>query len=160
MSGGYRVFVGLHEDGLLAVSFDIANAFNSIPHSTILEALRFHRVPQYLRDLLANYLEDRAILLVDREGEVRRYIVETGIPQGSVLGPLLWNVGFDWLLRGTLLHRTSLLCYADDTLLTARGSFSTAASLASADGSFLPSTARGSAPLPTPTSMWTAPGSQ
>ncbi|KAL0803219.1 hypothetical protein ABMA28_004868 [Loxostege sticticalis] len=37
----------------MAVSFDIANAFNSIPHSAILEALRYHGVPTYLRSLAA-----------------------------------------------------------------------------------------------------------
>ena len=55
--------------GVLAVSFDIANAFNSVPHSTILEALRYHGVPQYLRAILASYLEDREVLLVDKNGQ-------------------------------------------------------------------------------------------
>ncbi|XP_047034977.1 uncharacterized protein LOC124641013 [Helicoverpa zea] len=66
-------------DGLLGVSFDIANAFNSIPHSTILEALRFHGVPSYLRGLLADYLRDRTVLLVDKTGQLRRYGVESGL---------------------------------------------------------------------------------
>ncbi|XP_046976535.1 uncharacterized protein LOC124542650 [Vanessa cardui] len=60
-------------DGLLAVSFDIANAFNSVPHPTILEALRFHGVPPYLRGLVADYLKDRSVLVVDKTGRLRRY---------------------------------------------------------------------------------------
>lgn len=123
---------------MLAVSFDIANAFNSVPHSTILEALRYHGVPQYMRRLLASYLEDRSVLLVDRTGRLQRHSVESGVPQGSVLGPLLWDIGFDWLLRGTLLRETSVICYADDTLLIARGrDFREVASLASAGGSLV-----------------------
>lgn len=124
-------------DGLLAVSFDIANAFNSIPHSVILEALRFHETPRYLRRLLASYLEDRVVLLVNRDGHMQRHSVESGVPQGSVLGPLLWNIGFDWLLRRRLPRGTDVICYADDTLLTARGSFRAAADLASAGGSLV-----------------------
>lgn len=44
-----------------------------------------------------------------------------GVPQGSVLGPLLWNIGYDWVLRGALLHGVEVTCYADDKLALARG---------------------------------------
>lgn len=43
------------------------------------------------------------------------------MPQGSVLGPLLWNVGYDWALRTVLPSGLSVTCYADDTLIIARG---------------------------------------
>ncbi|XP_037292216.1 uncharacterized protein LOC119188596 [Manduca sexta] len=74
---------------VLAVSLDIANAFNTMPWACINEALRYHEVPPYLRRL------------------------------GSVLGPLLWNIGYDWVLRGTNLRGVAVVCYADDTLVTA-----------------------------------------
>ena len=38
-------------DGVLAVSLDIANAFNSLPWPCIKEALIYHRVPPYPRGL-------------------------------------------------------------------------------------------------------------
>lgn len=44
-----------------------------------------------------------------------------GVPQGSVLGPFLWNIGYDWVLRGAFLIGIKVTCYADDTLVTARG---------------------------------------
>ncbi|KAJ0183012.1 hypothetical protein K1T71_000988 [Dendrolimus kikuchii] len=44
-----------------------------------------------------------------------------GVPQGSVLGPLLWNIAYDWTIRGAVLHGVSITCYADDTLVAARG---------------------------------------
>jgi hypothetical protein len=34
-----------------------------------------------------------------------------------VLGPLLWNLGYDWVLRGALLPSMAIVCYADDTLV-------------------------------------------
>lgn len=104
----------------LAISLDIANAFNSLPHATIREALRYHRVPLYLRRLLADYLQDREVLVQGRDG-LRRRRVSCGVPQGSVLGPLLWNIGYDWVLRGTLPASMRVACYADDTLVVVKG---------------------------------------
>ncbi|CAG4940517.1 unnamed protein product [Parnassius apollo] len=44
-----------------------------------------------------------------------------GVPQGSVLGPPLWNIGYDWVLRADLPTGVSVICYADDTLVLAQG---------------------------------------
>ncbi|KAJ0172262.1 hypothetical protein K1T71_012235 [Dendrolimus kikuchii] len=64
------------KDVVLAVSLDIANAFNSLPHETIREGLRAHGVPPYLTRLLGAYLQDRHILW---EGG------ESGNPEQKVL---------------------------------------------------------------------------
>lgn len=43
--------------------------------------------------------------------------VRAGVSQGSVLGPLLWNIGYDRVLRGGMKYGCQLIWYADDTLL-------------------------------------------
>lgn len=105
---------------VLAVSLDIANAFNSLPWNVIATALVYHRVPLYLRAVLADYLRNRGIALLTREGW-HQHPMSCGVPQGSVLGPILWNLGYDWVLRGACLPGAGVICYADDTLVTARG---------------------------------------
>lgn len=40
-----------------------------------------------------------------------------GVPQGSILGPLLWNIAYDQVLDVHTEPGCSVLCYADDTLL-------------------------------------------
>ncbi|KAJ0169886.1 hypothetical protein K1T71_014492 [Dendrolimus kikuchii] len=105
---------------LLAVSLDIANAFNSLPWPCIMEALRYFGVPSYLRHIVGDYLNERAVIYPVHEGWNRRAMV-CGVPQGSVLGPLLWNIAYDWTLRSRVLPGVSIICYADDTLIAARG---------------------------------------
>ena len=46
--------------------------------------------------------------------------MSAGVPQGSVLGPILWNIGYDWVLRGGTMAGIKVLCYADDTLVLAQ----------------------------------------
>ena len=108
-------------DVLLAVSLDVVNAFNSLPFETLREALRYHGVPLYLRRLLNDYLQDRVVIWMGGDGQIGRRRVSCGVPQGSVLGPILWNLGYDWLLRCRLSPEMSVICYADDTLVTTRG---------------------------------------
>ena len=43
-----------------------------------------------------------------------------GVPQGLVLGLILWNIGYDWVLRGGTLREIKVLGYADDTLVLAQ----------------------------------------
>ena len=51
------------------------------------------------------------------DGTMGRVDVFCGVPQGLVLGPLLWNITYDVVLTGTvLLESVSITCYADDTL--------------------------------------------
>lgn len=46
----------------LAVSLDIANAFNSLPWGKMEEALESHSVPPYVEVVIRVYLRDRSIV--------------------------------------------------------------------------------------------------
>ncbi|XP_025261901.1 uncharacterized protein LOC112637121 [Camponotus floridanus] len=105
----------------MAVSLDIANAFNTLPWECIGRALEYHRVPPYMRSVLRDYLRDRAVAYRARYGVPMRRAMYCGVPQGSVLGPMLWNLGYNSVLRGALLTGLGVVCYADDTLVMARG---------------------------------------
>lgn len=48
--------------------------------------------------------------------------MEAGVPQGSVLGPTLWNIAFDSVLDvASDDDKCHIICYADDTLIIVTG---------------------------------------
>jgi len=101
----------------IAVSLDIANAFNSVPWQVILTALEEKQIPTYLRRIVSSYLSHRFVTYKNNRGRHVEREVSAGVPQGSVLGPLLWNVAFDSVLRLRREEGCHTVCYADDTLL-------------------------------------------
>ncbi len=86
-----------------AVSLDSQNKFNSMPWMRILNA----KVPVYLLGITWDYAAS---------GVVRKEMA-CGVLQGSVLGPLLWNITFDNILKEEVSLRVSIICYAKDTLV-------------------------------------------
>lgn len=103
---------------VMGVSLDIKNAFNSIPWTRILDAPERNGFPSYIRRIIAAYLSERWIEYGVRGGETRKRAVRAGVPQGSVLGPLLWNITYDAVLRSETEDGCALTCYAYDTFIT------------------------------------------
>ena len=112
----------IEQGGLaLAVSLDIVNAFNSLPWEKILIAIDRHGLPHYIKKIIRSYLSERSITYNTSLGHTLSRQITRGVPQGSVLGPILWNLGFNSVLETPLPSGVQLFCYADDTLVIATG---------------------------------------
>lgn len=102
----------------IAVGLDIKNAFNSLPWRAIRRALLWRKhFPMYICRIVEDYLSNRWISHRDINGQVCKRGMLASVPQGSVLGPLLWNLTYDRVLRYQTYEGCTVICYADDTLL-------------------------------------------
>lgn len=95
---------------------DISGAFDSAWWPEVLRVLREWRCPGNVYRLIRDYFKNRTVTLKANSGQVSKVITK-GCPQGSVVGPLLWNVLFDGFLRLPFEEGISARAYADDGLL-------------------------------------------
>lgn len=103
------------------LSLDIKNAFNTLPWNRLEKTFEHFRFPVYLRRTLIDYFKDRRIEYKDGAGVIRQHQLSCGVPQGSLLGLLLWDLVYDAILRLEVPRGSSLIGYADDTLLIISG---------------------------------------
>lgn len=99
-----------------AISFDISGAFDVLDWSvasSVIDALPIHN---YLKFTFKNYISSRLIGFRFLGG-IRWFRIFRGCPQGSCLGPLIWTIVADLILKNGSRLGLDLISYADDTIM-------------------------------------------
>ena len=100
----------------LNIYLDMSKAFDTIDHTILINKLTFYGIHGVTLDLIKSYLNNR-YQFVEYDGVQSTMLpISTRVPQGSILGPLLFIIYINDFPNASRLF--NFIMYADDTTLS------------------------------------------
>ena len=94
---------------------DLSKDFDTLAFDIFMFKLKYYRVTDSALDLMSSYLKNRKQYFVFSNTQSEYSEVYTGVPQGSILGPLFFSICINNLI--TASDKLKFLMYADDTTI-------------------------------------------
>ena len=109
------------DDGMLniAVFLDLKKAFDTVNHEILIGKLSFLGMQPCALNLITSYLGNRLQRCYVNGYLSKPHKIDHGVPQGSILGPLLFLIYINDLPN--CIEKSTVRMFADDTTLTASG---------------------------------------
>jgi hypothetical protein len=101
------------------VYLDFSKAFDTVSHTKLLKIVSHLKINENIVSWIQNYLSRRTQTTLVDDTFSDRLPITSGVPQGSVLGPLLFVIYIDDLIRviSEKCQQTTIYAYADDLKL-------------------------------------------
>lgn len=91
---------------------DLSKSFDVVDHSFLRQKMSTYNIPVCFVELLSSYLNNRSCFVSGNDKESAAYYASSGVPQGSVLGPLLFSLFVNDVSAS--INHSCFLLYADD----------------------------------------------
>ena len=98
-----------------AVFVDLRKAFDTIDHATLIAKLQIYGVRGKELTWFQSYLFNRQQFVSFQSTRSERQSIRCGVPQGSILGPLLFTIVINDITEQ--VKKCRILLYADDTVI-------------------------------------------
>ena len=102
-------------DTPISIFLDLSKAFDTLDHNILLTKLDYYGIKGIAHKLMKSYLTDRKQFVEIENTRSSSLTLTTGVPQGSILGPLLFLIYINDISKASNIFK--FIIYADDTNL-------------------------------------------